>query len=83
MPYNTSKITMPLVNATMNKAIGVGTAVAMAAPFSEPRRPDAPLAAPNLKLCVVSGGQSSYLVAEGEKNTKSAAVIIRENVQSL
>ena len=30
----------------------------------------------------VSGGQSSYLVAEGEENTKSAAVI-RENVQSL
>ena len=31
----------------------------------------------------VSGGQSSYLVAEGEENTKSAAAVIRENVQSL
>ena len=55
MPYVQcySKMTMPFVNAPMNKAIGVGTAVAtaaMAAPFSEPRRPDAPLAAPNLKL---------------------------------
>ena len=35
---NHSKMTMPFVNATMNKAIGVGTAVAMTAPFSEPPR---------------------------------------------